>query len=55
MDIITAFQKIFKRRNSGSYYNSDFALTLKEKLAFITCIFLVVFSIFITLVILLVN
>lgn len=55
MNLFSALKKILKRKDSQSYYNSDLALTLKEKQSFIACIFFIVFFILIIFVMFLLN
>lgn len=55
MNLFSAFKKILKRKGSQSYYNSDLALTLKEKQSFVACIFFIVFLILIIFVMFLLN
>lgn len=55
MYILSALQKVFEQKKSKSYYNSDLALTKNEKLSLIVCIFLIAFSIFLTLLLLFIS
>lgn len=55
MSLFSALKKISKRKKLKSYYNSDLALTLKEKQSIIICGFFIIFSILIVVLVFLLS
>lgn len=55
MAFFTAIKKIFLRKKTKSYYNSDFILNLKEKQAILMFGFIGVFPIILFLILLILN
>lgn len=55
MSLFIAIKKLYKRKNSKSYYNSEYILTAKEKQILITSGFVVLFPIMIAAILILVN
>ncbi|WP_353095814.1 hypothetical protein [Tissierella praeacuta] len=53
--LCTAVKKLYKRKCSKSYYNSDYILTAKEKQVLLTSGFIVLFPIFIAAILFLFN
>lgn len=55
MALYTAIKKLYKKKSSKSYYNSDYILTAKEKQLLITSGFITLFPLFIAAIIILFN
>lgn len=55
MCLITALKKLYKRKKSKSYYNSDYILTAKERQVLLISGFMIFFPIIISAIIILLS
>lgn len=55
MELYTAIKKLYKRKNSKYYYNSDYILTAKERQLLLASGFILLFPVAIAAIIILFN